>query len=79
MKFCLHSNLVSCISEQDHCNAAWSLAVLDMLSVETFHALLERLQPLSIADPANDALLTQHLRQLYQALDSLQPLPRVAA
>ncbi len=46
-----------------------------MLCPEIFHALLERLQPVPIADPPHDVLLRQHLGQLYQALDSLQPLP----
>ena len=50
-----------------------------MLSSEIFHALLERLRLLPIAEPAHDALPRQELFQLYQALDSLQPLPSVAA
>ena len=65
--------------EQAYCNAAWSLAVSGMLSSEILHALLERLQPLPTAKVAHDALPSRGLRQLYQALDSLQPLPSVAA
>ena len=64
---------------QAYCNAAWSLAVSGMLSSEIFHALLERLRLLPLVEPAHDALPRQHLFQLYQALDSLQPLPSVAA
>ncbi|DBA78753.1 TPA: hypothetical protein ACH3X1_008661 [Trebouxia sp. C0004] len=41
--------------------------------------LLERLQPLPVAELAHDALLRQELRQLYQAWDFLQPLPVAAA
>ena len=51
-------------SKQVYCNAAWGLAVLDMLSVETFHALLEQLLLLPTAEPAHDVLLTQQLTQL---------------
>ncbi len=64
--------------KQHYCNAAWSSAVLDMLSVDTFSLILERLQPLPVADQAHDVLLRQDLSQLYQALDSLQPLPSAA-
>jgi len=66
-------------NEQNYCNAAWSLAVLDMLSVEIFSSILEQLQPLPVAEPAHDALPRQGLRQLYQALDFLQPLATAAA
>jgi len=64
---------------QNYCNAAWSLAVSGMLSFKMFHALLERLRPLPTAVVVYDAIPIQELRQLYQALDSLQPLPSVAA
>ncbi len=64
---------------QAYCDAAWGLAVSGMLSFEMFYALLERLRLLPIAEPAHDALPRQELFQLYQALDSLQPLPSVAA
>ena len=64
---------------QQFCNAAWSLAVSGLLSFEIFHALLERLQPLPTAEAAHEALPRQGLRQLYQAWDSLQPFPSVAA
>ena len=50
-----------------------------MLSSEIFHALLERLRPLPTAEVVHDALPKQGLRQLYQGLDSLHPLPSVAA
>ena len=65
--------------KQDYCNAAWSLAVSGMLSPEILCALLDRLRPLPTAEAVHDALRTQDLAQLYQALDSLQPLPSVAA
>jgi len=65
--------------KQEYCNAAWSLAVSGKLSHDIFRALLERLQPLPTAKSAHNALLIKGLRQLYQALDSLQPLPDVAA
>ena len=64
---------------QSYCNAAWSLAVSGILSSEMFRALLERLRPLPTAVVVHDAIPKQELRQLYQALDSLQPLPSVAA
>ncbi len=64
---------------QDYCNAAWSLAVLDMLSVETFFLILEQLQPLPVDELANNDVNRQELSQLYQALDFLQPLPTAAA
>ena len=66
-------------SEQVYCNAAWGLAVLDLLSVDIFLLIVERLQPLPIADPAHDSSVRQQLNQVYQALDSLQPLPAFAA
>ena len=69
----------SAIDKQAYCNAAWSLAVSSMLSIDIFLALLERLLSLPIAGPAHDILSTQQLTQLYQAFDSLQPLPAVAA
>ena len=65
--------------KQKYCNAAWSLAVSGMLSSEMFLMFLERLRPLRTAEVVHDALLKQELAQLYQALDSLQPLPRVVA
>ena len=66
-------------TNQEYCNAAWSLAVSGMLSSEIFHALLERLRPLPTAEVVHDGLPRQQMYQLYQALDSLQPLPSVAA
>ena len=68
----------SVVDKQAYCNAAWSLAVLDMLSVEIFSSLLERLQSLLVAELAHHFLTRQGLLQLYQALDFLQPLPTVA-
>ena len=64
---------------QEYCDAAWSLAVSGMLSPEVFLALLERLRPLPTAELAHDALPRQEMHHLYQALDSLQPLPNVVA
>ena len=64
---------------QDYCNAAWSLAVSGTLSSEIFGALLDRLRSLPTAQAVHDALPTPEMAQLYQALDSLQPLPSVAA
>ena len=64
--------------EQDYCNAAWDLAVSGILSSEMFLALLERLRSWPTAESAHDALPRQGLFQLYQALDSLQPLPSAA-
>ncbi len=49
---------------------------LACLLLKILHALLEPLRPLPTASPANDALPRS---QLYQALDSLQPLSSVAA
>ena len=69
----------SVVDKQAYCNVAWSLAVSSMLSVDIFFALLEQLQPLPIAGPARDILSTQQLTQLYQAFESLQPLPANAA
>ena len=65
--------------KQDYCNAAWSLAVSGMLSSEMFLMFLDRLRSLPTAKVAHDALPRRNLRQLYQALDSLQPLPSVVA
>ncbi len=64
---------------QDYCNAAWSLAVANMLSVEIFSSILEQLQPPPGAELASDAVSSQELSQLYQALDFLQPLTTAAA
>jgi len=69
----------SVVDKQAYCNAAWSLDVLDMLSVVIFSSLLERLQSSLVAEPANGVLKRQDLFQLYQALDSLQPLSTAAA
>ncbi len=65
--------------KQEYCNAAWGLAVLGILAVDIFSLILERLRSLPVSEPAHDALPRQELSQLYQALDSLQPLPDVAA
>ena len=64
----LRLNRASC-HKQHYCNAAWSWAVLDMLSVDTFSLILERLQPLLVVDVAHDVSLRQDLSQLYQAWD----------
>ena len=66
----------SVVDKQAYCNAAWSLAVSSMLSIDIFFALLERLQPLPVDELANDF---SKLAQLYQALDFLQPVPTAAA
>ena len=65
--------------KQEYCNAAWSLAVSGMLSPEIFCALLDRLRSFRTAEAVHDALLTRDLARLYQALDSLQPLPSLDA
>jgi len=67
----------SVVDKQAYCNAAWSLAVSSMLCVDTFFALLERLQP--VDELVCDILSRGELGQLYQALDFLQPLPMAAA
>ena len=66
-------------SRQDYCHAAHSLAVSNMLSVEIFSSILERLQPSPGAELANDVMSSKDLAQLHQALDFLKPLETAAA
>ena len=55
------------LNSQVIANAAWSLAVLGLLEMDTFQQLLTRFPAQTTA---NDRSL--HIRQLYQAFDSLQ-------
>ncbi len=67
----------SVVDKQAYCNAAWSLAVSNMLSVDTLFALLERLQP--VDELVHDISSRRELGQMYQALDFLHSLPAIAA
>ena len=69
---------------QQYSNIAWSLAVLGLLRMETLKLLLcgwsgAAVQHDKLSEGRATAFTASHLRQLYQALDWLQPLPGAPA
>ena len=69
---------------QDYTNLAWSLAVLGLMRMETLNLLLCGLSDMTVQrdellEGSMIAFTVSNLRQLYQALDWLQPLPGAPA